>query len=75
MSARTGRIDDAVSSAGELIGLLMTEGPVGPGQARLIIEAAVRAVVPNFEEWEIRDSAQRIVADLEGVGHGNNSPG
>jgi len=45
---RANRIDDAVSAAGELIGLLMTKGSVGPGQARLIVEAVVRAAVPNF---------------------------
>jgi hypothetical protein len=62
---RANRIDDAVSAAGELIGLLMTKGSVGPGQARLIVEAVVRAAVPNFERWEIRDSARRIVAEGE----------
>jgi hypothetical protein len=63
---RACRIDTAVSAAGELIGLLMTKGPVTPAQARLIVEATVRSAVPNFEGWEIRDSASRIVA--EGVG-------
>lgn len=70
---RTNRIDDAVSAAGELIGLLMTKGPVGPGQARLIVEAVVRAAVPNFEGWEIRDSATRIAGELEGLGKDENS--
>jgi hypothetical protein len=72
--ARTERIDAAVSAAGELIGLLMTKGPVGPGQARLIVEAVVRAAVPNFRGWEIRDAALRIARELEGLGkHENQS--
>lgn len=61
---RANRIDEAVSAAGELIGMLMTKGPVGPGQARLIVEAVVRAAVPNFEGWEIRDAALRIAGKL-----------
>ena len=64
-NARIDQIDAAVSAAGELIGLLMTKGSVGPAQARLIVEAVVRAAVPNFESWEIRDSARRIVAEGE----------
>ena len=67
---RANRIDDAISAAGELIGMLMTSGPVGPGQARLIVEAAVRAAVPNFEGWEVRDAAKRIADELEGAGNG-----
>jgi hypothetical protein len=67
MDTRANRIDDAVSAAGELIGMLMTKGPVGPGQARLIVEAVVRAAVPNFEGWELRDSARRIASELEGT--------
>jgi hypothetical protein len=70
---RTNRIDDAVSAAGELIGMLMTKGPVGPGQARLIVEAVVRAAVPNFEGWELRDSANRIATELEGANNENRS--
>jgi len=73
---RATKIDDAVSAAGELIGMLLTKGPVGPGQARLIVEAAVRAAVPNFEGWELRDSARRIATELEGAGaNGNRSAG
>jgi hypothetical protein len=60
------QIDDAVSAAGELIGLLLTKGDLKPGQARLIVEAAVRAIVPNFQTWEIRDSAKRIAAETGG---------
>ena len=73
MNARSNRIDDAVSAAGELIGMLMTKGPVGPGQARLIVEAVVRAAVPKFERWELRDSANRIAAELEGANNENRS--
>ena len=60
--ARTERIDAAVSAAGELIGCLLIEGPVTPGQARLIVEGVVRATVPNAEGFEVRESAARIVA-------------
>jgi hypothetical protein len=75
-NVRSERIDDAVAKAGELIGALMTKGPVGPGQARLIVEAVVRAAVPNFEGWEVRDAAKRIASELEGVGaNGNRSAG
>jgi hypothetical protein len=63
--ARTDRIDNAVSAASELIGFLQDAGPVNSAQANLIIEAAVRASVANVEQWEIRDSAKRVAADLE----------
>jgi hypothetical protein len=63
--ARTDRIDTCVSKAGEFIGALQQHGSVTPNQARLIVEAVVRAAVPNFESWEIRDSARRIVAEGE----------
>jgi len=43
MSTRTDRIDAAVSAASELIGFLQDAGPVNGAQARLIVEAAVRA--------------------------------
>jgi hypothetical protein len=64
-NARTNRIDDAVSAGAELLGFLSRQGPITPGQARLVIEAAVRAVVPNAEDWEVRDSATRIAEELE----------
>ena len=70
--ARTERIDAAVSAAGELIGCLLQEGPVTPGQARLIVEGVVRATVPNAEGFEVRESAARIVAELGGQ-HANHS--
>jgi hypothetical protein len=70
--ARTERIDAAVSAAGELIGCLLIEGPVTPGQARLIVEGVVRATVPNAEGFEVRESAARIVAELRGQ-HENHS--
>jgi hypothetical protein len=75
--ARSNRIDDAVSKAGELIGALQQHGEITPGQARVIVESVVRAEVPNFEAWEIRDSAQRIVGELEGEGErrGNHITG
>jgi len=63
--ARTERIDAAVSAGGELIGLLLQEGPVTPGQARLVVEAVVRAAVANAEDWEVRESAARIATELE----------
>jgi hypothetical protein len=66
--ARTDRIDDAVSAGAELLGFLSRQGPITPGQARLVIEAAVRAVVPNAKDWEVRDSAARIAEELETEG-------
>jgi hypothetical protein len=30
----------------------------------LIVEAAVRATVPNAEDWEVKESAARIAAEL-----------
>ena len=66
--ARTDRIDDAVSAGAELLGFLSRVGPITPGQARLVIEAAVRAVVPNAKDWEVRESATRIAEELEAEG-------
>jgi hypothetical protein len=63
--ARTERVDAAVGIAGELIGFLLQEGPVTPGQARLIVEGVVRAAISNAEDWEVRESASRIAAELE----------
>lgn len=62
---RADRIDNAVSAASELIGFLQDVGPVNGAQAKLIIEAAVRASVANVAEWEIRDSVKRVSKDLE----------
>lgn len=62
---RADRIDNAVSAASELIGFLMDAGPINSAQAKLIIEAAVRASVANAEQWEIVASAKRVAADLE----------
>ena len=62
---RTEKIDDAVCAAGQLISALEKVGPINSEQARVLVLAAARAVVPNFEEWEARDSAIRIVAELE----------
>jgi hypothetical protein len=66
-NVRTERIDAAVSAASELLGALIEGGAVTPTQAKLVIEAAVRAAVPNPQEFEIRESAKRIAADLEGI--------
>jgi hypothetical protein len=71
-NVRTDRIDAAVGTAGELIGLLLQKGPVTPGQARLIVEGVVRAAISNVEDWEVRESATRIAAELEGD-HENHS--
>jgi hypothetical protein len=72
--ARTDRIDDAVSAGAELLGFLSRGGPITPSQARLVIEAAVRAVVPNAKDWEVKESAARIAGELEAEGErrGNN---
>jgi hypothetical protein len=64
-NARSDRIDDAVSKACELVGALINLGPFNPAQAKLIVEATVRPVVPNFKEFEIRESATRIRTELE----------
>jgi hypothetical protein len=69
---RADRIDNAVSAASELITALMDLAPVTPQQARLIMMAAARAVVTNIEEFEVRDSAQRIAGELEGMGKREN---
>jgi hypothetical protein len=69
---RADRIDDAVSRASELIAALVDLGPVTPQQAKLIMVAAARAAVTNIEEFEVRDSAQRIAGELEGMGKREN---
>jgi hypothetical protein len=73
-NARGERIDAAVGAAGELIGFLLEEGPISPGQARLIVESVVRAAVPNAKNFEVRDSAARIAGELGGrdENHSNN---
>jgi hypothetical protein len=71
-NVRTDRIDNAVSAGAELLGFLSREGPITPGQARLVIEAAVRAVVPNARDWEVRESAARIATELENENHPRN---
>jgi hypothetical protein len=63
-NARADRIVAAVSAASELIRFLQDAGPVNGAQARLIVEAAVRATVPNAEDWEVKESAARIAAEL-----------
>ena len=62
---RAEKIDAAVSDAGRLISALLGKGPLTPAQCNVLVMAAARAVVPNFEEWEARDSAIRVVGELE----------
>jgi hypothetical protein len=62
---RTDRIDTAVSAAGSLITALTEQGPLNGEQMRVLVEAAVRAVVPNAERFEIVASARRIAGELE----------
>jgi hypothetical protein len=64
MGDRTDRIDACVAKAGELIGALQQHGSVTPNQAKVIIEAVVRAEIPNFETWEVREGAKRVAAEL-----------
>jgi hypothetical protein len=64
-NARTDRIDDALCKAGALISALLEKGPLNRAQTELIIAAAARKAVPNAEQWELRESATRIAADLE----------
>jgi hypothetical protein len=63
---RADRIDNAVSAASELITALMDLGPIAPAQAKLIMVAAARAAVTNIQEFEVRDSATRVAAEIEG---------
>ena len=67
-NVRSDRIDAAVAAGGELIAALQDHGPVTPGQARLIVEAAVRASVSNAEPWEIKTAVERIAGELSGGG-------
>jgi hypothetical protein len=62
---RTDRIDTAVSAAGSLITALTEQGPLNGEQMRVLVEAAVRPVVPNAERFEIVASARRIAGELE----------
>jgi len=70
--ARTERIDDAVSAAGELIGMLLERGDVTPAQAHVLVMAAARGAVQNVKAFEVRASATRIAAELEGQGARND---
>jgi polyhydroxyalkanoate synthesis regulator phasin len=71
---REERIDDAVSKGGLLISELLKDGPITAGQARTIVLAVVRSAVPNFQEFEVRESAKRAVEDLNvGGGHADQS--
>jgi hypothetical protein len=66
-NVRTERIDAAVASASELIAALQDHGAVTAAQAKLIVEACVRASVPSAQAFEIRDSANRIAGELRGA--------
>ena len=79
---RTDKIDDAIAAASELIAALMDLGPIAPAQAKLIMMAAARAAVTNIEEFEVRASATRVAAEIEGerqkglgAGHGDHPTG
>lgn len=65
MSIRSERIDAAVCAAGELISALEDHGPINSKQATVLVMAAVRAAVPNAEEWEARASASRVLAEAQ----------
>ena len=65
-NVRTERIDAAVCAGSELVAALRDHGTVTPAQAKLIIESAIRAAVPNFESWEVRAAAMRIAGELAG---------
>jgi hypothetical protein len=69
---RADKIDDAIGAASELIAALMDLGPIAPAQAKLIMMAAARAAVTNIEEFEVRDSAQRIAGEFKGMGKREN---
>jgi hypothetical protein len=67
---RKEKIDGAICAAGNLIGTLLDHGPINPAQAGVIITAAVRAVVPNVEPFEIRERAKVIVAEMSKLSEG-----
>jgi hypothetical protein len=62
---RAEKIDGAVCAAGQLISALLEQGPINPAQTRVLILAAARAAVPNFKEWELKESVTRILADFK----------
>lgn len=66
---RKERIDNAICIGTELIAALMEFGPVNSQQANLLIQAAVRAAVPNAEFFEICERVREIVVDFD-VPHG-----
>ena len=68
---RTDKIEAAVCDGAALVSALMEVGPLNSQQASLIIEAAVKAAVPNVEFFEICESARRIIVDLEKVDRGH----
>jgi len=62
---RKERLDGAICLGTELIAALMEFGPVNSAQANLIIQAAVRAAVPNAEFFEIAERVREIVVDFD----------
>src|SRR5262249_15507470 len=62
---RAEKINTAVTRAAELIGMLSDEGEITPGQARILIAAAVKGAVRNPPEYEIINAARRVKAELE----------
>jgi len=57
-------IDASICAAGGLIGELLEDGPVNSKQAVTLIEAVVRAKVPNAERFEIRERAKLILVEI-----------
>jgi hypothetical protein len=61
---RSDRLDAAVATAGQLVSALLEKGPLTQAQVALLIRAAGRAAVPNFQDWEAHDAARRVLADI-----------
>jgi hypothetical protein len=64
-NVRKERIDTAICIGTELIAALMEVGPINSRQANLIIQAAVRAAVPNVAFFEIAERVREIVVDFD----------
>jgi len=62
---RKKKIDQAICIGTELIAALMEFGPINSKQANLIIQAAVRAALPNVEFFEIAERVREIVVDFD----------
>jgi hypothetical protein len=70
---RTEKIDAAICAGTQLIAALMECGPLNSAQANVIIQAAVRAAVPNAEFFEIAERARAIVVDVGGKDENQSS--